>query len=178
MDFTEKTVESNLRFKGRVFTVLEDKIELPGGHHASRELIRHPGGVCVAALTAENELIFVRQFRYPYAKVLLELPAGKLERGEEPLHCAIRELREETGAAADTVESLGQIYPSPGYTDEILHLFLATGLHYGDAQPDEDEFLTCERIPLADAAEMTLRGEICDAKTAVAVLKLWAKRRD
>ena len=126
------------------------------------------------ALTPENELLFVRQFRYPYSEVLLELPAGKRDRTEAPLECGKRELREETGAIGTGYLSLGKLYPSPGYCGEIIHLYVCRVESFGSQNPDEDEFLKVERIPLNRAAEMVLNNEIPDAKTQVAVLKTQA----
>lgn len=175
MNLCEKTVSQDVRFRGRVINLRVDDALLPNGNHATREVVEHPGGVCVAALTEQNELLFVRQFRYPYGEVLLELPAGKLDRGsEDPLEAGKRELREETGAVAATYRSLGKLYPSPGYCDEIIHLYLAQELSFGESDPDEDEFLECERIPLDRAVEMVLQNEITDAKTQVAILKVAA----
>ena len=133
--------------------------------------------MCVAALTEDGYLLFVRQFRYPYQKVLLELPAGKLDPGEDPLEAGKRELREETGAEAARYESLGELYPSPGYCGEIIHLYAATGLTFGQMSPDEDEFLEVEKIPLEEAARMVLDNEIADAKTQAAVLKVYCREK-
>ena len=173
MNLTEKTVAQDIRFQGHIINLRVDDVVLPNGNAATREVVEHPGGVCVAALTEERELLFVRQFRYPYGEVLLELPAGKLDRGgEDPLEAGKRELREETGAVAGQYRSLGKLYPSPGYCDEIIHLYLATDLTFGDSEPDEDEFLECERIPLDRAVAMVLNNEIADAKTQVLILKV------
>lgn len=173
MNLREKTVSQDVRFRGHIINLRVDDAILPNGNHATREVVEHPGGVCVAALTDQKELLFVRQFRYPYSEVLLELPAGKLDRnGESPLEAGKRELREETGAVAEQYRCLGKLYPSPGYCDEIIYLYLATDLTFGDAKPDEDEFLECERIPLDRAVEMVLQNKIPDAKTQVAVLKV------
>ncbi len=175
MNLTEKTTAQSTRFQGHIINLRVDDVELPNGNPATREVVEHPGGVCVAALTDQQELLFVRQFRYPYKEVLLELPAGKLDRGgEDPLEAGKRELREETGAVAASYRSLGRLYPSPGYCDEIIHLFFAEDLAFGDSDPDEDEFLECERIPLDRAVEMVLNNEITDAKTQVAILKVAA----
>lgn len=175
MNLIEKTASQDIRFRGRIINLRVDDAILPNGNHAAREVVEHPGGVCVAALTDQRELLFVRQFRYPYGEVLLELPAGKLDRdGEDPLEAGKRELREETGAIADEYYSLGKLYPSPGYCDEIIHLYLAHGLTFGESEPDDDEFLECERIPLDRAVKMVLDNEITDAKTQVAVLKVAA----
>ena len=171
MNFTETTTASRLIFNGRILRVRLDDVALPDGRPAQREVIEHDGGVCVAALTADNELLFVRQFRYPYRAVMEELPAGKLNPGEDPLGCGKRELFEETGAAAERYESLGTLYPSPGYAAEVIHLYLATGLTFGEARPDEDEFLQAYRVPLDEAVRRVIAGEIPDAKTQLAVLK-------
>lgn len=168
----EKTLESTTIFDGRVIRVHHDKALLPDGSTAMREIVAHPGGVCVAALTDEEELLFVRQFRYPYMAVVTELPAGKLERGEDPLEAGVRELSEETGATAQRVVSLGKLYPTPGYCGEIIHLYLATGLSFGDQHTDADEFLDVLRVPLDKAVDMVMAGELPDSKTQTAVLKV------
>ncbi len=177
MNFTETPLKQTEIYSGKIITVRVDDARLPSGAIAKREVVEHPGGVCVAALTDQDELLFVRQFRYPYGEVIPEIPAGKLERGEDPLPAGKRELREETGASAAHFESLGQLYPSPGYCGEIIHMYLATGLSFGEMCPDDDEFLEVERIPLARAVEMVLNGDIKDAKTQAAVLKVALKRR-
>lgn len=173
MNLEEKTLTQEYRFKGRIINLRTDTAELPNGAVSGREVVEHPGGVCVAPMTDDGELLFVRQFRYPYGEVLLELPAGKRDRsGEEPLECGKRELLEETGATASRYRSLGRVYPSPGYCNEVIYLYLAEGLTFGEAQPDEDEFVEVERIPLERAVEMVLNGEIPDSKTQIAVLKI------
>ena len=177
MNLEEKTLSQSYPYRGSIINLRLDEALLPNGATARREVVEHPGGVCVAALTDREELLFVRQFRYPYGQVLLELPAGKLSAGEDPLECGKRELREETGAKAQQYLSLGKLYPSPGYCGEIIHLYLATGLCFGDSQPDEDEFLEADRLPLADAAQMVLDGRIADAKTQAAVLKVYLMRQ-
>jgi len=177
MNLTEKTLSKNRIFDGRIINLRVDAVELPNGQPATREVVEHPGGVCVAALTESDELLFVRQFRYPYGAVLAELPAGKLSPGEDPLLCGRRELKEETGAEAARYRSLGTLYPSPGYCGEIIYLYYADGLTFGEAAPDEDEFLEAERIPLDRAVQMVLNGELPDAKTQAAVLKVAELRR-
>ncbi len=175
MNLTEHTLSQEYKFKGRIINLRVDKAQLPNGATATREVVEHPGGVCIAALTAENELLFVRQFRYPYGEVIPELPAGKLTPGEDPLECGKRELKEETGAVAERYVSLGKLYPSPGYCGEIIWMYLATGLSYGEQNPDEDEFLEVERIPLEQAAQLVLDNRIDDAKTQAAVLKVYLR---
>lgn len=176
MNLTETPISQNIIYRGKIITVRVDDARLPNGATSKREVVEHPGGVCIAALTDQDELLFVRQFRYPYGEVILELPAGKLNAGEDPLPAGKRELKEETGATAAHYESLGQLYPSPGYCGEIIHLYLATGLSFGDMCPDEDEFLEVERIPLKTAVDMVMSGEIKDAKTQAAVLKVYVQR--
>ena len=172
MNLKEETLTREYRFNGRIINLRTDRVRLPNGAEAGREVVEHPGGVCVAPLTDDHELLFVRQYRYPYEEVVLELPAGKRDKnGEEPLECGKRELQEETGAVAAEYISLGEVYPSPGYCDEIIYLYLANGLDFGEARPDEDEFVEVERIPLERAVEMVMSGEIVDAKTQIAVLK-------
>ncbi len=177
MNLFEKNLSQKIIFRGNIITLNFDEVELPNGKIATREVVKHPGGVCVAALNSNNELLFVRQYRYPYNEVLLELPAGKLSPGEDPLECGKRELEEETGAKAGKYVSLGCLYPSPGFCNEIIYLYLATNLTSGDMSPDEDEFLEVESIPLEEAVEMVLSNEIKDAKSQVAILKVYEKLR-
>ena len=172
MNFEEKTLSEKLIYDGRIITVHVDDIELPDGTTAKREVVEHSGGVCVAALTENNELYFVRQYRYPYKKVLLELPAGKLERGEDPMKAGIRELEEECGVVADEVISMGTVYPTVAYCSEIIHLFAAKGLKSTKQHLDEGEFLAVEKISVADAVEMVMKDEISDSNTVALVLKI------
>ena len=171
MKLFEKTLQSREVFQGRIINVTLDEVELENGRKASREVVGHPGGDCVAALTEKNELLFVRQFRYPYHEVVLELPAGKLEPGQNPLENGKRELLEETGAVGHSYYPLGQLYPSPGYCAEIIHLYFCRVESVEQPSPDEDEFLSIEKIPLEQAVEMVLQNQIPDAKTQTAVLK-------
>ena len=177
MNLNEQPLSADYKYRGRIINLRVDTALLPNGSSATREVVEHPGGVCVAALTEDGCLLFVRQFRYPYQKVFLELPAGKLDPGEDPLEAGKRELREETGAEAARYESLGELYPSPGYCGEIIHLYAATGLTFGQMSPDEDEFLEVEKIPLEEAARMVLDNEIADAKTQAAVLKVYCREK-
>ena len=173
MNLTEKQLSSNYIFKGRIINVRQDTALLPNGTTANREVIEHNGGVCVAALTDENEVLFVRQFRYPYMEEILEIPAGKRDSADEnPLECGKRELKEETGATAKKFIPLGELYPTPGYCGEIIWMYAALGLEFGEQNPDEDEFLEVKKIPLEKAVEMIVSGEIKDAKTQTAILKL------
>ena len=171
MDLTEKTLSSEKIFDGRIIHVHRDIVRLPDGGESFREVVDHPGGVCVLALDSQDRALLVCQFRYPYGKVLWELPAGKLEYGEDPEQAAIRELKEETGAEAEEFVSLGELYPSPGYCGEIIRMYLARKLNFGENHLDKDEFLNMERVPFARLVERVLSGEIKDAKTIAAVLK-------
>ena len=171
MELNEKTLSSEKIFDGKIIHVRRDTVLLPDGQQSFREVVDHPGGVCILALDEQNRALLVRQFRYPYMQLLRELPAGKLEYGEDPREAAIRELREETGAAAGRFESLGELYPSPGYCGEIIRMYLARDLQFGESQLDEDEFLDLERIPFDTLVQEVLSGELRDAKTIAAVLK-------
>lgn len=172
MKLEEKTVKKNYVYNGRIINVRCDDAELPTGKPCKREVVEHNGGVCIAPINDNNELLFVRQFRYPYMQVISELPAGKLEKGEDPLECGKRELMEETGCVADEIFSLGKFYPSPGYCGEIIHLYAAKGLKFVGQKLDEDEFLNVEKIELDKAVEMIMNDELRDGKTQAAVMKL------
>lgn len=171
MDLVEKTVSSQVEFTGRIITVRQDQAQLPNGRIAGREVVEHPGGVAILALFDDNTVPVVRQFRYPFQKIITELPAGKLEKGEDPLVCAQRELSEEVGAEADQLIYLGKFYTSPGYSTEVLHMYLARGIREGQVHPDEDEFLESQRIPFLTLFQQVMSGEIEDGKTIAAVLK-------
>lgn len=173
MDFTEKTVKKETIYQGRILSLRNDEVELPDGKKAFREVIEHSGGVAIAALTEKNELLFVSQYRYPYESELLELPAGKLERGEDPEACGKRELLEETGAIAGEFTYLGKVYPTPAYCEEVITIYFAKDLTFGMQHLDEGEFLSVKKIPLAQAVEMVLKDEIKDAKTQIGVLKIY-----
>ena len=170
MDFTEKTISSDMIYSGKILRLHRDIARLSDGGEAVREVVDHPGGVCIAAVDDDRNVLFVEQYRYPMQETTVELPAGKLDWGEEPDHAAVRELKEETGCTADSMRYVGVIYPSPGYCGEKLYLYIATGLHFGDQQLDEDEFLTVKKMPLADAAKRALANEFKDAKTMALLL--------
>ncbi len=171
MHLEEKTLSSEQKFDGKIVKLYVDSVELEDGKKSFREVIKHPGGVCVLPLDEEGNVLFVRQFRYPHKKVLLEIPAGKLEYGENPSECGIRELKEETGCTCDRYEYLGSLIPTPAYCGEVIHMYLARGLHYGEQKLDSGEFLDIEKIPLDRAVEMIMNNEIEDSKTQIAVLK-------
>lgn len=171
MDYTEKRVGGELKYEGVIVTVRLDEAELVNGRIVKREVVEHPGGVTVLPVDEQGRCAMVRQFRYPFGRMMLEAPAGKLEYGEDPYEAAVRELSEETGLSAGKLEPIGTICTSPGYSSEVLHLYLATQLQQGVSHPDENEFLNVEWIPLEELVRRTMAGEIDDAKTAVAVLK-------
>ena len=171
MDYTEKTLRRVNAYQGVIVDVTTDMIELPNGAVTMREGVHLPGGVCVAAVDEDGMISLVRQFRFPYQTHLWELPAGKLEPGEEPLPAAKRELSEETGLEADDWTLLGTIYTSPGFSTETRYIYLATGLRQGEAHPDPNEFLDVDRIPLEELLRRIDAGQIGDAKTVVGALR-------
>ena len=171
MVFEERTVSTENIFKGRIIDVKLHKVMMPNGETAEREIVGHPGGVGIVALTNDGKMILVRQFRKPLEKAIYEIPAGKLDPNEEIEICGRRELLEETGATAENFEYLGYMYPSPGFTDEVTHIYLATGLSFGDANPDEDEFLDIEFFELDKVKKMIMNNEISDGKTVMGFFK-------
>ena len=176
MNLEEKTLSSTLIYDGRVVTLKKDEVELPNHNTSIREVVHNSGGACVIACV-DNAIYFVKQFRYAHKKVVLELPAGKVnENGnEQPIDCAKRELTEETGLIADKIELLHTIYPTPAYTDEVIYIYTASGLKKGDINLDEDEFLNVEIIPISKVKEMLLSGEIVDGKTVVGLYAYFTK---
>lgn len=172
-NLTEKRLSGELIYDGCVVHLWRDEIELPDGGRGVREIVRHVGAVAVLPLTDKGEVICVRQYRYPFAEVLLEIPAGKLDSPDEDvLEAAHRELREETGAVGGELIPLGTLYPSVAIFDEKIHMFAAVGFDMGETDRDEDEFMEVEKIPLSTLVDMVMSGEIRDAKTQTAVLKV------
>jgi ADP-ribose pyrophosphatase len=170
--FEEKTMKTEEIFQGKIIKVRVDTVLLPDGNTATREVVEHPGAVAIIAVNERREVLFVRQFRKPIEDVLLELPAGKLDLGEEPLACAQRELEEETGYRAKEWKHLFSFYTSPGFSNEILHLMVAQSLEMGQAHPDGEEFLEVVWVPLEQARQMIFEGEIRDAKTIIGICAL------
>lgn len=171
MIYEEKTVSSETVFEGRIIKVKVDKVVMPDGKEAQRELVKHPGGVGIVAITENDEIILVKQYRKPLDKAIYEIPAGKLDAGEHHRVCGVRELEEETGLSANVFDYMGFIYPSPGFTDEVTHVYLAKELTQGETHPDEDEFLDVEKVPFEKALKMVMDGEINDAKSVFGILK-------
>lgn len=174
MNYTEEKLRRVNTHKGVIVDLETDMIRLSNGAITIREVVRHPGGVAVAALDRDGSVALVRQYRYPFAAHLWELPAGKLEPGEDPLNAAKRELGEETGLEAQRWTYLGPLYATPGYCTETLHLYLAEDLRQGEAHPDPNELLDVSRVPLDELIERIEQGEIRDAKTIVGAL--WIDR--
>ncbi len=173
MHLSETTKDSKTVYNGKIFNVKLDTAILEDNSEATREYIIHNGGVCILPFTDKGEVIMVRQFRYPFSQVLLEVPAGKLNKGEDHQEAGRRELLEETGATASEFEYIGEIYPIPAYTTEIIHMYTARGLSFSKQQLDSDEFLDVVKIPFEKAVEMVINNEITDAKTQIAVMKAW-----
>lgn len=172
LGFYEQTEEIQGIFNGNIINVHTDKITLVDGTEAVREVVDHPGGVAIVSLTDNNEIILVRQFRYPYKEIIYEIPAGKLEAGENPRDAALREFSEECGASAEKFEPFGEIYPTPGYCGEIIRLFYAAGLTFGEQNLDPDEYLDVVKMPFNECISKIMNGEIKDAKTVIGILKL------
>ena len=171
MAHTETMLESKEIFNGRVIRVTVDKVQLEDGTTSTREIVHHHGGACILPVDTDGNVTMVRQFRYAFGEEIWELPAGKLEKGEDPFEAVKREQMEETGTTGENYISLGNLYPSPGYCGEIIRIWACRVAQKGEMHLDEDEFLEVERIPLDKAVEMVLNNEIPDSKTQVGILK-------
>lgn len=171
MELKEEMVSQETVYNGIIVNVRRDKARLLDGRITNREVVEHPGGVAVFAIDQDNNVILVRQYRYPMGEVVLELPAGKLEKGEDPRDSGLRELAEETGLEPQTFLSMGCSYSSPGILSEKLHLFFAKDLVQGPIHPDDGEFLEIVRIPYDELMDMVRRGEIQDGKTLAGIFK-------
>ncbi len=167
----EKTIKTEPIFSGRIIRLQVDEVELPNGNTSTREIVKHPGAVAVIPITSDNKIVMVEQYRKPMEKVLVEIPAGKLEKGEEPAYTAVRELEEETGYESQSLEWLISFYTSPGFADEIVHLYVAKGLVKKEnaASLDEDEFVNVLEVTLEEAIEFVREQRVYDAKTAYAI---------
>lgn len=171
MHLEEKTLSSETIYEGVIFTVKKDSAELENGTVARRDIILHSGGVCVIPVTENHEIFMVKQYRYPFHEITCEVPAGKLNYGENHAECGKRELLEETGCTCNEYIYLGEMYPTPAYNSEITHMYLAKGLEYKNQNLDEDEFLDVVKIPLEKAIQMVMDNEIKDGKTQLVILK-------
>lgn len=166
----EKFLESKKVFDGNLLKVYADNVELPNGNKAVREIIRHPGAVAVVPMLSDGSVVMVRQYRYPMADTMLEIPAGKLDYGEKPEDCAVRELAEETGYVARSLKKLTSIATTPGFTDEVIHIYLAQDLEMTEQHTDEDEFINMEVYTKGDLRQMIDNGVLIDAKTLIGLL--------
>jgi len=169
MDYFEKTIKSERMYTGNIINVEKITVLLPNGKEATRDVVRHPGAAVVVPIKDNGNILLVKQYRKPCDMVSLEIPAGKLDKGEEPAACAERELAEETGYQAKNLHKIMTIHSTPGFSDEVLHMYAATGLTKYEANPDEDEFITCGEYSVADCINMVNNGEITDAKTIIGV---------
>lgn len=169
MDYNEKTVSSKSVYNGNIINVELMTVTLPDGRQATRDIVRHPGASAVIALNEKGEMYMVRQFRKPLEAESLEIPAGKLDHGEDPLECARRELKEETGLSAGRLKHIVSIHSTPGFSDEVLHLYAALNLFEGDSCADADEFISTERYSVPQLLDMILDGRITDAKTIIGI---------
>ena len=169
-DFEEKTMKTEKIYEGKVLNLRIDTVELPDKKYSKREIVEHPGAVAIVALTNQNEIVLVKQYRKAIERELLEIPAGKLEIGEEPKETAIRELKEETGYTSSKIEYLLEFYTSPGFSNEKIYLFLANGLIAGQAEPEKDEYIELVKVKLEDLIDMIDKGEIIDSKTIIGAM--------
>ena len=170
MTFEEKTIESNLIYKGAILNLRKDKVTVLNGE-SYREIVEHNGGAAIVPLTNDGKIIMVKQFRKPAERVMLEVPAGKRDGDEDWKDIAIRELKEETGCTAGNMEFVGMMYPTPGYSEEMLALYIATDLTRGETDFDENEAIDIEEYPVEELVDMVMKGEIEDAKTQIMILK-------
>lgn len=166
----EKTLNSARLYEGKVINLRVDTVELPDKKYSKREIIEHSGAAAVVPLTMDGHVILIKQFRKPIEEIIYEIPAGRLETKETPRNCALRELAEETGYSAGILEELITFYPSPGFSNEVIHIFVARDLTEGNAKPDEDEYLEVMKIPLEEALKMVEIGTIKDSKTIIGLL--------
>jgi len=166
----EKPLTEDVAWTGRIFNVNRLQVELPDGRRALRDVVRHPGAVAVVALTEEGRICLVRQYRTALGRVTVEIPAGKLDPGEDPLECAGRELLEETGMVAEKMAFLTTIATSDGFCDELIHIYMATGLSFDKSSPDADEFINVDLVEVGELVDAVLDGRIEDAKTVVGAL--------
>lgn len=168
---TEQKLSSKEIYDGALLHVFSDDVRLPNGNKSVREWIKHPGAAAVVPLFADGDVMLIKQFRYPLRKVFYEVPAGKIDSGESPENTAHRELKEETGIIFDKLTSLGEFHPSIGYTDEVIHLYVAQNVEQAHSKVDEDEFIIPEKLPFEEAVEMVYSGDITDGKTIAALLR-------
>lgn len=177
MSVEEKQTKENCVFSGRIFKVYDDEVEFVGGGKSRREIVCHNGGCSVLPVLDDKYFLLVKQYRYAYRAEVLEIPAGKLELNEEPKACAIRELKEEVGCIAGKITDLGHIYPTTGYCNEKIYIYIAEQLTMGENCLDEGEFLDVIKLPIDKAYDMVINNEIKDSKTIIAILRYFAKKK-
>ena len=173
---TETFISTERIYEGKIINLRRDKVRLPNGKEASREVVEHPGAVAIVPVLPDGRIILVRQFRHPVGQILLEIPAGKLDTGEDPDDCALRELEEETGYRAGRLERKASVFTGPGFSDEIIHLYVADGLRKTALNPDEDEFLEARAYEPPQIRQMIREGAICDSKTLAGLYMLWDEK--
>ena len=166
----EKTISSDRIYTGKVISLKVDTVEIDNKGYKKREIVEHPGAVAIVAITEDNKVVLVKQFRKPIEQVIWEIPAGKLEIGESPKECAIRELKEETGYSAKNLKLLHKFFTSSGFSNQKIYIFLATGLTKGEPDFDDDEFIETYEIDINKAQNMVIKNEIEDAKTSIGIL--------
>lgn len=176
MTFEEKTLSSEYIYKGKMINLRKDNVEIVNGKTSIREIVEHNGGVGLAVLTEQGKMVLVRQFRKPLERDILEIPAGKIEKNEDPMAAAIRELKEETGYTAKNMSFIGKMYPSVGYTTELIYLYLCTELTPGETDFDESEAIDIEEYDLEELYKMSLSGKIEDGKTLAAILLVYGRK--
>ncbi|NLX77526.1 MAG: NUDIX hydrolase [Clostridiaceae bacterium] len=169
MNYYEKTVNEERKYTGNIINVDKVTVVLPDGRESTRDVVRHPGASVILPITDDGKIIMVEQYRKPCEMISLELPAGKLDAGEPPEECAKRELQEETGYIAGKLAKVLTIHSTPGFSDEVLHMFVATDLVEKNAHPDEDEFISCRKYDISELISMVEKGEITDAKTIIGI---------
>lgn len=172
-ELVEQKLSSKEVFKGKLLHVYYDQAQLPDGSQSSREWIKHPGACAVVPVFENGDIMLIRQFRYPMKQIFWEVPAGKIDAGEAQDTTALRELKEEAGLVTRDFRYVGHFYPGIGYSDEIIHIYLAWNLESMEQQTDDDEFVIRERIPFTEALDMVHSGEINDGKTAICLLRAW-----
>ncbi|WIV10979.1 NUDIX hydrolase [Proteiniborus sp. MB09-C3] len=177
MIYEEKTMKSEKIYEGKILSLRIDTVELPDKKYSKREIVEHPGAVAIVPITNEGEIVFVKQFRKATETVLLEIPAGKLEINEQPVECAIRELKEETGLYSENIEYILDYFSSPGFTNEKIHIFIASEVINGEATPEEDEYIDVVKINIDEAINMIKDGTIKDGKTIIGVYMAYNKMK-
>ncbi len=170
MEYFEKTIKTERKYDGNIIDVDLVTVELPNGKEATRDVVLHKGASVVVPISDDGEIYMVRQFRKPIESVSLEIPAGKLDPGEEPRVCAERELKEETGLISDNIKHVLSMHTTPGFSNEVLHMYVATDLKEDEASPDEDEFISTEKIKIDKLIEMVMSHEITDSKSIIGIL--------